>query len=311
MHHLDPGQLDALAAVLREGSFERAAHSLHVTPSAVSQRIKALEDRVGAVLVVRGQPCVATPMGQRLRHHAERLALLAHELQPLLAAASGNADGSGRNGTGAPPPTLRIAVNADSLATWFMPAAAAFASASGALLDLVLDDQDHTADALRRGEVLAAITAEATPVPGARSVALGRLRYRATASPAFMQRHFGPGVNVRTLAIAPCLRFNPKDRLQARWLRRITRRDLHPPCHGLASSQGFVDACIAGLGWALNPEALVQPALADGRLVELLPGKVLDLALWWQTSRLALPLLQQLGEHVQQQAFAQLHQGRG
>ncbi|WP_326539508.1 LysR family transcriptional regulator ArgP [Pseudorhodoferax sp.] len=308
MHHLDPGQLDALAAVLREGSFERAAHSLHVTPSAVSQRIKALEDRVGAVLVVRAQPCVATPMGQRLRHHAERLALLAHELQPLLASTSGSAGG---RGAGAAPPTLRIAVNADSLATWFMPAAAAFATASGALLDLVLDDQDHTADALRRGEVLAAVTAEATPVPGARSVALGRLRYRATASPAFMARHFAPGVNVRTLAVAPCLRFNQKDQLQARWLRRVCRRTLHPPCHGLASSQGFVDACIAGLGWALNPEALVRPALADGRLVELLPGKVLDLALWWQASRLAVPLLQQLGEHVQQQALRHLHQGAG
>lgn len=301
MPQLDPAQLAALDAVLREGSFERAAVALHVTPSAVSQRIKALEERVGAVLVVRAQPCSATPTGARLRRHAERLALLEQELQhelPALAVAAGRAAAP------APRPTLRVAVNADSLATWFIGAAAAFAEDGLALLDIVVDDQDHTASALRSGEVLAAVSSAAEPVPGARSIALGKLRYRATASPAFMARHFAAGVDALSLARAPSLRFDRKDGLQAQWMRRVCRREVAAPCHWIASTQGFVDACLAGLGWGLNPEALVRPLLDEGRLVELVPGRVLDVPLWWQVSRLPLPPLQRLTDAVMAHAPA-------
>lgn len=188
-----------------------------------------------------------------------------------------------------------------------MVAAAAFAADGSARLDLVIDDQDHTAAALRSREVLAAVSAGPTPVAGARSLPLGRLRYRATASPAFVDRRFAHGVNAATLSRAPSLRFNRKDTLQTQWLRRVTRREISPPCHGIASTQGFVDASIAGLGWGLNPEALVRAALADGRLVELLPGKPLDVPLWWQTTRLAVPLLQPLSDAVLAQARQQLH----
>jgi LysR family transcriptional regulator, chromosome initiation inhibitor len=286
---LDQGQLAALAAVIAEGSFDAAARALHVTPSAVSQRIRQLEERVGAVLVQRGTPCVVTPAGAPLLRHAERVALLEAELAatlPALAAARGAAGATA---------TLRIAVNADSLATWFVPALAVFALAHPALrIDLLVDDQDHTADALRRGDVLAAVSASAAPVQGCRSLALGRLRYRATASPAFVRRWFAQGVNAQSLACAPCLLFNRKDQLQTRWMRRITRRRVAPACHGLPSSQGFVEACLAGLGWGMNPEVLVQPHLAARRLVELVPGQGIDVPLHWQVSRLALPALTDL-----------------
>jgi LysR family transcriptional regulator, chromosome initiation inhibitor len=286
---LDHAQLAALAAVVGEGSFEGAARALHVTPSAVSQRIRQLEERIGAVLVQRGTPCVATAAGAPLLRHAERVALLEAELVatlPALATARGAAGATA---------TLRIAVNADSLATWFVPALAAFAQAHPPLrIDLLVDDQDHTAEALRRGDVLAAVSASAAPVQGCRSLPLGRLRYRATASPAFMRRWFAQGVNAAALERAPCLLFNRKDQLQMRWMRRITRRAIAPACHGLPSSQGFVEACLAGLGWGMNPEALVQSHLTARRLVELVPGQGIDVALHWQVSRLALPALADL-----------------
>lgn len=300
---LDYALLAALAAVIRTGSFERAAQQLHVTPSAVSQRVKLLEERMGAVLVVRGQPCTGTPAGQRLCQHVERVALLESELHhdlPSLAPAT-------------PPVTIRIAVNADSLATWFVAAMAAMAEVRGCLFDLVLDDQDHSADWLRRGEVLAAVTASAKPVQGCDSTPLGALRYIATASPAFVRRHFpnglnADGLNEQTIAQAPCLTFNSKDRLQALWLRQALGVEVAPPTHWLPSSQAFVDAALAGLGWGMNPEVLVAGHLRAGRLVALMPGQPLDVPLFWQRSRIASSTLADTTSAVRRVARAVLRQ---
>lgn len=295
---MDYSLVAAVAAVVREGSFERAAQALHVTASAVSQRVKLLEQRLGQVLVVRGQPCTATPAGSALCRHAEQVAMLEAELRrhvPGLALEAGAQ------------PTLRLAVNADSLATWFMGAAAAFCEAEGALLDLRLEDQDHTAEQLRQGEVAAAVTALAAPVQGCRSVPLGRMRYLATASPAFVQRHFAAGLVADTLVHAPCLTFNRKDRLQDLWLQAQFGAEVPPPPrHWLPASQAFVDAALAGLGWGMNPAALVQDLVAQGRLVDLRPGRPLHVALHWQHPRHAPPMLQRLTDAVVAAARAQL-----
>ena len=154
---LDYPALAAVAAVVREGSFERAASVLGVTASAVSQRVRALEERLGAVLVVRSQPCTATATGARLCAHVERVRLLEGEMVTTLPTLASAASHEG-------PPTVRVAVNADSLGAWFLPAVVAFAEQSGALVDLVLDAEEHTADRLRSGEVLAAVTADTAPV---------------------------------------------------------------------------------------------------------------------------------------------------
>jgi LysR family transcriptional regulator, chromosome initiation inhibitor len=305
MPMLDYSLVAAVAAVVREGSFERAAESLHITASAVSQRVKLIEERLGRPLVVRGQPCRATAAGEALCRHAERLALMEHELAaavPGLQALQG--DGAGAHGA---PPTLPLAVNADSLATWFLAPVAGLAQARGWLFDLRLEDQDHTAEQLARGEVLAAVTALATPLRGCRSLPLGALRYRATASPAFVARHFAIGVNARSLAGAPCLVFNRQDRLQDRWIaRQLGHDELSPPRHWLPSTQGFVEAARAGLGWGLNPEPLVHEALARGELCELVPGAVLDVPLHWQLLRAAEALLQPLTQAVCRAAAAAL-----
>ncbi|WP_431854176.1 LysR family transcriptional regulator ArgP [Azospirillum sp.] len=290
---LDYALLAALAAVIRTGSFERAAQQLHVTPSAVSQRVKLLEERLGTILVVRGSPCTGTPAGQRLCQHAEQVALLESELRHGLPDIRHDA----------PPVTVRLAVNADSLATWFV---AAMAETPDCLFDLVLDDQEHSADWLRRGEVLAAVTASVKPVQGCDSTPLGALRYVATASPAFVRRHFPEGVDGASLARAPRLTFNSKDRLQAQWTRQAFGTEIASPTHWLPSSQAFVDAALAGLGWGMNPEMLVAGHLRDGRLAALVPEQPLDVPLFWQRSRIASRTLADITKAVLRTARAAL-----
>ena len=275
---LDYAQLAAMAAVLRTGSFEKAARQLNLTPSAISQRVKALEERLGATLIRRGLPCTATPAGMRLYRHAEDIGLMERKLAADL----------GLNAPDGEWPTVRLAVNADSLATWFV---AAMAATDGVLFDLVVDDQDHSADWLRRGEVSAAVTAHDAPIPGCQRRALGALRYIATASPAFMKRWFRDGVTPEALARAPCLCFSLKDGLQTRWQQAMFGRAAAPPTHWLPSSQAFVDAARAGLGWGMNLEIMVRTHLADGDLAPLLPGRPLDVPLCWQWPRSAGPAL--------------------
>lgn len=286
---LDYASLFALHAVVREGSFERAARALHVTPSAMSQRIRLLEERMGCALVVRGQPCVPTETGRRLCQHVDRLRLLEQELHASLPSLA--SDGPTRV-------PLPVAVNADSLATWLAPALAAFGAEAPVLLQVAVDDQDHTSDWLRQGAVLAAVTASAQAATGCTVEHLGAMRYVATASPAFVQRFLASGVSADALAQAPSLQFNTKDELQARWAQRHAQCAVALPRHTLPSSQAFVAACLAGMGWGLNPLSLVAQHLASGALVELLPRAPLDVPLYWQRARAAGPMLDGLTRRV-------------
>jgi LysR family transcriptional regulator, chromosome initiation inhibitor len=299
---LDSRQLAAFAAVLREGSFDAAARALHVTPSAVSQRIKALEERLGRVLIRRGSPCVATEAGESLQRHAQQLQLLeAQVLAPFGLADAAPATRSVRSASStqaAPPLPLAIAVNADSLATWFVPALAALRARHDVSLDLHVEDQDHSGELLRQGRVLAAVSAEPAPVQGCRVQPLGRMRYLAVASPDFMRGQFPDGTTDAALARAPCNVFNQKDQLQARFLRQLSKRRLAPPQHRVPSTHGFIHAALHGLGWGMNPEALVAPLLASGELVELAPGQVLDVPLYWQHWRLEAGVLRALTDAV-------------
>lgn len=288
---LDYSALQAVALVVRTGSFDKAAQALNVTPSAVSQRVKALEERLGTVLIVRGQPCTATERGEWLCRHVEQVGLLEGELMSRLPALA-------EPGIPQQRVTLRVATNADSLGTWFLRAVAAFANRSPHLLDIAVDDQEHTAEWLKRGRVLAAVTALAKPVQGCRVVPLGSLRYRATASPAFMARHFAEGVSLPALARAPSLVFNQKDRLQSQWMESTFGDSIEHPVHWLPSTQGFVEASLLGMGWCANPELLVGEDLAAGRLCELVPGTPLDTPLFWQVNRVAAERLTDLTRAV-------------
>jgi LysR family transcriptional regulator (chromosome initiation inhibitor) len=296
---LDYALLEAAAAVIREGGFERAGRVLHLSTSAVSQRVKLLEERVGAPVVVRGRPCVATALGQRLCRHWERVGLLEQELGDVVPAA-------GAEGVASAAAVLRLAVNADSLGTWFPSAMARFTEGEATLLHLSVDNEDHTSEWLRSGQVLAAVTSEASAAPGCRSLLLGRMRYLATASPAFLRRCFEAGVTAATLARAPMIRFDRKDELEHRWMRKVCRRDVSPPTHYVPTTQAFLDVTLAGIAWGMIPAGLAAPDLAQGRLVELLPASPLEVPLYWHHVRLAPPAVERLTRAVVQAARAWL-----
>ncbi|MDE1915612.1 MAG: LysR family transcriptional regulator ArgP [Sphingomonadales bacterium] len=289
---LDYSALAAMACVIREGSFERAAQQLGITPSAVSQRVRGLEERLGAILIRRGQPCTATDLGRMLCAHVDHVRLLEAELAPALSPALSP------GGINAAPPAISLAINADSLATWFPAAAASFMRQSGLMLDLTLDDEKHTAERLRSGEVLGAITADPEPAPGCRSVALGALDYIACASPDFMQRHFADGVTVRSLSTAPCMGFDRRDNLQMRWAREVHGADIDPPTLWVPSTHAFVDFALAGVAWAMQPVQLAAPHLAAGRLAELTPGAMISVPLFWNVVRLHAASLKLLSDAV-------------
>ncbi len=285
---LDPNHLAALSAVLRLGSFDLAAQDLGVTPSAVSQRIKSLEERLGATVIHRGQPCLATPVGRRLAKHAEDIGLLSAALRQDL----GLTPTAQRS-------RVRIAVNADSLATWFV---SAMADTQGFLFELVVDDQDHSADSLRRGEVSAAVTALNTPVVGCDMHPLGALQYEATARPSFCDHWFRAGVTEVAIRQAPSLIFNNKDQLQRRWIDRNIKAQIVPPEHFLPSSHAFVDAARMGLGWGMNPRVLIEELLQQNQLRLLIPNTALLVPLSWQVSRVMAPALAPVTQAVRRAA---------
>lgn len=286
---LDYASIAAVAAVIREGTFERGAASLGITPSAISQRVRGLEERLGAILIVRGAPCEPTELGRTLCAHLDRVRLLEHDIAPSLG--RGAADASA-------PLAVRVAVNADSLATWFPSAIAAFGRQAGVSLDLTLEDETATADKLRSGEVLAAVTADPDPVQGCKTIALGTLRYAACASPDFVHRHFADGMTAAALAAAPYLRFDRRDMLQHRWAKDAHGVELAGPTHWVPSPQGFVDLALRGLGWGMQSLDSIEAHISGGRLIELSPARRLHVPLYWTVARLHAAPLQRLTEEV-------------
>lgn len=288
-------QLAALVAVIREGSFDRAARALAVTPSAVSQRIRQLEENVGGTVVVRGTPCTTTRVGETVYRHALQVELLEKDLAAHVAPSRVEPDES------APP--MAVAVNADTLATWAMPALARFVEATGQQVEIVVDDQDHTAEWLRTGRVLGAVTAEARPVQGCRVRDLGVMRYLATASPRFVRRALPEGASAAALRRAPTVVYNRKDELQERFLRRVLGARSGPlRPHFVPSPHAFLEATLRGLGWGLNPESMAKAHLKARRLVDLAPGKWLDVPLYWQQWGLASESLEALASAMTAEA---------
>lgn len=284
--------IQTLSAVVSDGTFDAAARTLHVTPSAVSQRIKALEQRIGRVLVVRSKPVRPTEAGEAVLRLGQQLALLERETLREL----------GAERTDDRPTPIPIAVNADSLATWILPPLARVAERESIVFDLVRDDQDHTAALLASGSVMAAVASNATPVPGCVSSPLGRMRYRAYATPAYASRWFPDGLTSEALARAPRIDLDRKDTVQARFHRRISRRAADPPRHFVPASADFAVAVRLGLGWAMLPDAHAAAVVESGELVDLAPGRHLDVPLHWQQWNLRSSLIDAVAEEVRAEA---------
>jgi LysR family transcriptional regulator (chromosome initiation inhibitor) len=282
----DLAQLQALAAVVAEGSFDAAAQRLHVTPSAISQRIKALETSVGRVLLIRSRPVLPTASGEALLRVARQIELVIDDVTREL----GDEEQQEL-------PVVALAVNADSLSTWLPGALAAVDPP--VCFDLRRADETRTAELLRDGTVTAAVTALAEAVPGCSVSTLGYMRYRPRAAPEFAERWFGAGVTAATLAAAPVVVFDRTDVLQDSYLRRRSRRRLQPPRHHVPGSWAFTEAVRLGLGWGMVPD--LQSDESDG-LVEIDPHGAVDVHLYWQQWRLRSASVERVADAVRTQA---------
>ncbi len=286
--NLDGGQLAALAAAVEFGSFDAAADHLHVTPSAISQRIKALEQRVGQVLVLREKPCVATTAGAPLLRLAAQLALL--ESETLAEIRGGSME----------LPRIALAVNADSMATWFTEV---FERLPDVLYDVRIEDQDHSARLLREGVVMGAVTTERVAVSGCRVQPLGVMRYLPVASAEYVQHHLPDGLTAEAAARAPSLSWNRADALQDQLLRKVFRRPIRRPIHYVPTAEGFGAAVRTGLGWGMYPQQLIDESFVT------IADQHLDVPLYWQCWKLDSPTVQRVTGAVRA-ATAGLHQRR-
>ena len=262
----DPAALECLAAIVEEGGFERAAQRLSITQSAVSQRLRVLEAQVGTVLVVRSRPVRPTAAGQLLLKHTKQLRLLRADLERDLRELAPSSAGGSREEE-----RISIAVNADSIATWALPALDALAR-QRLPLEIVTDDQDFTHEWLREGHVLGCVTTVKQALRGCKVVALGGMPYVAVAEAGFARERLAQGLNAHNFREVSFVAFNRKDDMQSEFvgrafgLKRVSVHQLFVP-----SSEGQVRAVLAGWGVSVVPELLVRGLLAEGRLVNVAP----------------------------------------
>lgn len=285
----DLPQLRALVATVDQGSLDAAAQTLHITPSAVSQRLKALERTVGAVLISRSRPVRVTEAGEPVLRLARQVDELTSRTEEAL-------------GTGGRVP-LRLAVNADSLSTWVLEALAPLAARTP--VEFVRADQDDTADLLRDGSVMGAITSQSRPVQGCRSTGLGTQRYFAVASPDFVDRYFPDGVDRSSLAKAPVVVFDSNDHLQDTLLRRHRVDPRTPPHHVVPATAEFGEAVRLGYGWGMlmtsqfghDPGSVIA---ISGEGVSRAPH--VDVSLHWQQWTLHTPDLEEAARLIREAA---------
>ncbi len=289
LHHAN---LAAFRAIIHTGSFEAAARQLHVTPSAISQRIKQLEDQLGQVLLVRAAPCCATASGQVLLQHSEQIALMENALL-------------GSFGLGEPQ-TLSVSVNMDSVESWFMDAMSQVYSQHGILFDLYVEDQDFSEALLRSGEVMAAVSTRPEAIQGCRVEPLGCMRYFAWASPELVSRYFSSHETCQALRHAPMLVFNRKDNLQAQFLATFNVADANPPCQFIPSNTAFARAMVNGLGWGMLPDYIARPYSDTGQLVCLSLADPVDIRLYWHCWNIHSAALDALTSCVRAAAREQL-----
>lgn len=278
-------QLATLVALDEEGTFDAAARRLHVTPSAISQRVRAAELASGQVLVQRSNPVRMTAAGAVLLRYARQVELLRRDAEHEL-----------RLDSEAGLPSVGIAVNADSLDTWFLPAIAPLAGE--VVFDLHREDQENTTSLLRAGTVVAAVTSTAEPVQGCSSVPLGMMRYRAVCTPGFADHWFVDDDPAKCLGGAPVVVFDRDDELQDRFAASLGTTPLSAPRHYVPASADFAAAIRLGFGWGMLPDSQCNAELESGTLTEVHPQSALDVPLYWQRWNLATPLLDSVSDAV-------------
>ncbi len=284
--------IEAMAMVARERGFDKAARKMHLTQSAVSQRVKLLEEQTGQVLIARTTPPRATPAGQKLLKHYLQVKRLEDDLAGEMVESSGNGFSS-----------LAVGVNADSLATWFPDAIRSFLAAEGVLLDIRVDDQELTHRLLKVGDVVGCISTRDHPMQGCRMEFLGCMFYRMLAAPEFAARWFPDGLDADGARRAPVVIFNRKDELHHKLLLQVLgEAPSRLPTHYVPSSEKFMDFIQAGLGHGMLPDLQSAPLMREGRLVDLAPGCHARVKLFWHCWNLKSTLLEKMTKHLIREA---------
>jgi LysR family transcriptional regulator, chromosome initiation inhibitor len=302
---LDPVALRTLATAVRTGTFDAAARELHVTPSAVSQRIKAIEVRVGRVLLHRTKPIEPTPAGHVLIRLATQVDLLERD---AVAELMGGDPVEGDRGE-TPWAEISLAVNADTMATWLLDAMASVQQRHRVTFELLRIDETLSAQRLRHGDVMGAVTSVPQPIPGCRVVRLGTMRYLGLATPEYVERHLPDGPTAEALARAPLIDFDRADVMQRDFLRKLTRRHLTPPVTYIPAVRDCEEAVWRGMGWGMLPDAEARDDVEAGHLVEIAPGRHVDVPLFWQHWRLGSTLMEDLTTAVVEAAASWLAPG--
>ncbi|WP_100639957.1 LysR family transcriptional regulator ArgP [Marinobacter salexigens] len=278
---IDYKLLEALATVVEAGGFERAGAVLGLSQSAVSQRIRTLEIRIGQPVLLRSPVLRATPAGQQLLNHVQQVQLLERDLAKSLPTLS------------EPAARLRIALNADSLATWWADAIGPLSNNEDLLLDLVVEDQDIALRRMREGDVAACLCSSSQPVAGARCIYLGTMTYLPLATPEYKRKYFSQGFNEHSLQAAPAIIYGPNDKLQHRFLAESGYHGTFG-YHLCPSSEGFVKLALAGMGYGMIPEIQAQREIKNGQLVSIAPGRSLEVKLYWHFWRHSGRIMEQL-----------------
>jgi len=305
MNRFTPDLLECLAAIVEEGGFERAAKRLSITQSAVSQRLRSLETQAGTVLIVRGRPLKATPAGRLLLKHTMQVRLLHTDLEHELRKLSPGTTDSVREEE-----RVSVAVNADSIATWALPAFDTLVQ-QGLPLEIITDDQDFTQDWLREGQVLGCVTTLKQPMRGCKVVSLGAMSYVAVATKDAVDRFCPGGLSAHSFRKMPFIAFNRKDDLQADFISRtLGLKQVNLNLCFVPSSEGQVKAVLSSWGASVVPELLVRPLLSSGQLINLAPESALQLNLYWHCWNLDSAVLHSLSAAVISAAAKSLNQGK-
>jgi LysR family transcriptional regulator (chromosome initiation inhibitor) len=312
MSTFDPDALECLAAIVEEGGFERAAQRLSITQSAVSQRLRALEAQVGTVLIVRSRPLKPTSAGQLLLKHTKMLRLLRADLERDMKELAPSSLGGAREEE-----RISIAINADSIATWALPALTELAR-QGLPMEIIHDDQNFTHEWLREGQVLGCVTTLKQALRGCKVEPLGAMQYIAVAAPGFAQKRLcqrdslsdkqaAPSLTQYNFRDVPFVAFNRKDELPVDFvsksfgLKRVTLNQLFVP-----SSEGMVRAVLAGWGVSVVPRLLAQGLIDQGELVNVAPAYTLPIQLYWHCWNLESEVLDALTAALKQSAAQSL-----
>jgi len=270
---LDYKLVEAFAAVAKEGGFEKAAKVLHLTQSAVSQRVKLLEEQAGCILLVRSTPPEPTAAGREMLKHYRQVKRLEDDLGP----------GLGRDAGGFT--SLPVGINADSLATWFFPAINDFLNTEPVLLDLSVDDQAQTHRLLRDGEVLGCVSERSEPIQGCRIEYLGDMDYRLYATPEYKEHWFPDGVTLEGVERAPILIFNRKDLMHGELVAdKLGEQPAKFNAFYMPSSEKFASIIASGRVCGMLPAGQDRQAgeyVERGELVDLMPGFTFTVGLHW------------------------------